>query len=308
MNSYTQKISHIGNEIIRSIIRVCLTKPAIMLRLDGGTCSQMNDYINIKEIQEKGYRVLADMSWYDEHADLDTTSISARPYNLDKLFELSSYDVASKFQIWLYKKYFSFNPSQHIKKLCDGQAVDLARGYLPESPCYLCGYWRFSEQEYGRLYNKYFCLKSAEDILDDQLNRDIWQDIMNHPKSIAVHIRRGDAKKYHAGSYQLLPIDYYINICKTPEIQDYKFYFFSEEPEWIRKMIIPQINVAYHVVANNPSYYGYKDLYLMSNCLYQVKSNGSFGYYAYLMNNKENKRLIVYDETRPDLWRYKEQI
>ena len=94
----------------------------------------------------------------------------------------------------------------------------------------------------------------------------------------------------------MIPPEYFINICKIAELQDYTFYFFSEEPEWIKEKVVPYINVKYQIVENNPSYYEYKDLYLLSSCKYQVRSQGSFGLFAYMLNQHNDKKLIIYNE------------
>lgn len=68
--------------------------------------------------------------------------------------------------------------------------------------------------------------------------------------------------------------------------------------------IIPFINARSRVV-NNASYYGYRDLYLLSQCRYTVKSQGSFGEYAYMLNKRQDKKLVAYNGEKPRLWEWR---
>lgn len=72
--------------LLKPLIKGLLRKPAIILNFDGGTCSQIEDIVCLQMLKERtGYRMLADVSWYQ--ACEDKSSITARPYNVDKLFE-----------------------------------------------------------------------------------------------------------------------------------------------------------------------------------------------------------------------------
>ena len=81
-----------------------------------------------------------------------------------------------------------------------------------------------------------------------------------------------------------------------PEFKNKEFFFFSEEPEWIEKNILPNIdsNIKTNII-RNPSNEGYKDLLLLSLCKHQIASQGSFGTYSYLLNKNENKILVLPD-------------
>ena len=132
---------------------------------------------------------------------------------------------------------------------------------------------------------------------------EIYNKIKANDKSIGVHVRRGDMSS-EGGFWKVVPAEYFINVCNIPELQEWTFFFFSEEPEWIRENILPYINVKYELANNNSSYYGYRDLYLLSNCKYQVCSQGSFGPYAYIINRYKEKRMITYDDRKQELWEW----
>lgn len=286
--------------LLKPLIKGLLRKPAIILNFDGGTCSQIEDIVCLQMLKERtGYRMLADVSWYQ--ACEDKSSITARPYNVDKLFEYEKLETASKFQIWIYKLLFSYFPKDNDEKRSENN-VDLSKFKLPEAPCYLRGYYSYDINIIEKNYERFLRIKRPEEILDND-NLKIYDKIQKDKKSIGVHVRRGDMA-VEGGYWKVVPADYFINVCKIPELQDFTFYFFSEEPEWVTENILPHIKVKYELPGNNPSYYGYKDLFLLSSCQYQVKSQGSFGTYAYVMNNYKNKKLIVYNEDKEFLWEW----
>ena len=286
--------------LLKPFIKKILLKPAIILKIDGGTCSQLEDIVCIKILEEKtGYRVLMDLSWYKDCEDKE--SVIARPYNVDKMFEYSDIKEATKTQIWLYKLLFSYFPGENDLRLSENN-VDLSRFNLPKPPCYLRGYYSYDISVIEKEYRKYIKIKRPEEILDSK-GMELYYKISNEDKSIGVHVRRGDMG-VEGGYWKVIPAEYFINICAIPQLQRFTFYFFSEEPEWIRENVLPYINVKYELPGNNSSYYGYRDLFLLSCCKYQVKSQGSFGLYAYVLNKYNDKRLIAYNEDKQGLWEW----
>ena len=63
----------------------CLSNPALILRIDGGTCSQLCNNLSIK-IAEETYpaRILVDLSWYSDKKFQKNDPL-ARPYNFTDL-------------------------------------------------------------------------------------------------------------------------------------------------------------------------------------------------------------------------------
>lgn len=286
----------------RPIIRRMLIHPAVVLCVDGGTCSQLEDYVIIKVLEDKGIPVIADCTWYDS-CDSSIDSVTARPFNIDKMFSLKPYKKATKFQVWLYKLLFIYHPTEEDKK-GTGISVNLDSFQIPSPPCYLSGYYYYMDAKMSDYIHKYSELKNPEDVLDSA-NLQQYYKIIGIENTIGVHVRRGDMAA-EGGYWKVIPAEYFINICNITELQDYTFYFFSEEPGWIKENIVPHIHVKYEVVENNPSYFGYKDLYLLSSCKYQVSSQGSFGLYAYMINSHKDKKLICYNEVQRELWEWRD--
>jgi hypothetical protein len=260
--------------------------------MDGGTCSQIEDYVSMKMLEDQGYPMRMDVTWYDRHNEGED-SVIARPYNIDKLFEMKEFKTVGKFQSWLYQVLFSFFSTE------DG--TNLLYLKMPEAPSYLQGYYKFPAYEIEKNMGKYCTLKSVEEILDEE-NLQIYREIADCEMSIGVHVRRGDMAS-EGGYWEVLPSQYFINLCEDLNEEGMTFFFFSEEPQWIRENIIPYVDVTWRIV-NNSAYDGYKDLYLLSRCRYQVRSQGSFGYYAYMMNDHIDRKMIVYDKSNPRLWKW----
>ena len=255
----------------------------------------------MKMLAEKtGYHLIMDVSWYDRYGEGED-SVIARPYNIDKLFYLEEYQTAGKVQAWLYKVLFAcFTPEDKIEKGLFG--LDLNTFTIPPAPCYLHGYFKYKLSEIEKNIGKYCSFKDKEEILDSQ-NLTVYQEIVSCANPVGVHVRRGDMS-VEGRYWKVLPEQYFINVCEDLNEQGTIFFFFSEEPQWVLEKIIPFINARSRVV-NNASYYGYRDLYLLSQCRYTVKSQGSFGEYAYMLNKRQDKKLVAYNGEKPRLWEWR---
>lgn len=284
----------------KPLIRKCIRKPVVIFKMDGGTCSQINNYVSMKMLEEKnGCNIIMDITWYDRYGE-GKDSVLARPYNIDKLFYLKEYRTAGKVQAWLYKLLFAYFPSKDMIK--EGFGVNLETFKLPPAPCYLHGYFKYKLSEIEKSIGKYCLLREKEEILDAS-NMAICQEIISCANPIGVHVRRGDMSV--GGRYwKVLPNQYFINVCEDLKKQDTVFFFFSEEPQWILDNVIPFTDIQYRVV-NNSAFFGYRDLYLLSLCQYIVKSQGSFGEYAYMINERKDKKLIAYNKESSRLWEWR---
>jgi hypothetical protein len=304
-NKIAKKIDSILRTLVwycKPVIRKCIRTPVIIFRMDGGTCSQIVDYVSMKMLEDQGYPMRMDVSWYDRYGE-GKDSVIARPYNIDKLFELKKFKTVGKFQSWLYQVLFSYFPPEEMR--IPGDGVNLTLLKMPEAPSFLQGYYRFPRPEIEKNLGKYCTLKSSEEILDEE-NLQIFREIAEVGISVGVHVRRGDMAS-EGGYWDVLPSRYFINLCEDLNGEGVTFFFFSEEPQWIRENIIPYVDIRWRIV-NNSAYDGYKDLYLLSRCRYQVCSQGSFGAYAYMMNENTDRKMIVYDKNNPRLWKWSSDL
>lgn len=277
----------------RPIFQKLNFRKIVVFKVDGGTSSQINDYLCMKFLEEAtGRKVYAEMSFYKYQIEDDMSPV-ARPYNMDLLFEFQPFPVAT----WFMERFY---PIIYTYKLSDVNLTNAILG-LPRHPVYFGGYYSLNDNIRMHYFKRYLKIKQPEQVLDDKGIYYYQKIIRCEKKSIGVHVRRGDMA-YAWGYWKVHPPEFFINISKINELQDFTFFFFSEEPLWIKENILPYISVNYVLVNANNSYYGYRDLYLLSRCQHQVKSQGSFGEYAYLMNSNEGKKLYYFDEKSEKLW------
>lgn len=122
-------------------------------------------------------------------------------------------------------------------------------------------------------------------------NEFIHQDIEKQ-NSVSIHIR---GKQYVSNSvYQKTFADindsyYYDSIKKIKEkIADPKFFVFTNDPEYAKKLVQKRDNDIFFVDTEGPDY---EHFYLMSKCKHNIITNSTFSWWAAVLN--ENKEKIV---------------
>lgn len=295
-------------EKLQPLTKKLCPNPSIVIFMDGGTSSQISNYVSYRYFCQTHTNVKLDLSYYDK-CNKDENSPVARPFNLDKLFDMPSISKTNKIESILYKLFYSYFPSVDEKK--NGISVDLSQYKMPDAPVYFREYYYYSSDKTEAGIKEFLSLKKVEDILDDEAGIALYKQITSENNTVVgVHVRRGDMAVVTSNSYwNLIPDDYFVNITQIPEFTGGLFVFFSEEPEYIEKNIIPKCleknkNFRYRISKSYSSYYGYKDLFLLSQCDVQVRSQGSFGLYAYYISDNENKKLIDYDKDEEKLWKW----
>jgi len=113
--------------------------------------------------------------------------------------------------------------------------------------------------------------------------------------SVAVHIRRTDFLDARIGkSFNgICNETYYKNAIDhiKGEVENPFFIIFTDDIDYVRQNI--KIDNSYIVDGNA----GYIDLYLMSLCKHFILANSTFGFWAAMLNNSENKLVCV-----PEYW------
>ena len=136
-------------------------------------------------------------------------------------------------------------------------------------------------------------LKDKFHPIDIDTCKDLLTDI-NAQKSCAVHVRRGDYAHGALGTHPTQAEFFILAVRKIKALDpNVKFFFFSEEPDWIREKILPALDkdIACRICDQNDSSKGYLDLYLISRCDHVICSLGSFGYAGRLFSYKEGYYL-----------------
>ena len=119
---------------------------------------------------------------------------------------------------------------------------------------------------------------------------------LSQEESVAVHFRKNI--DYIKNLPNTCPPNYYYNAIKYIKlhVDNPKFYFFSDNWEWVKENIK---GVDYTAVNWNPSAGpdSYCDMQLMSLCKHNIIANSTYSWWGAYLNNNENKIIIC-----PDLW------
>lgn len=195
-----------------------ISNKLVVLKMDGGVCSQMHFYLIGMLLQEKGYEVKFDLTWFRENAK-DCNGVFARNFDLLKMFPSLSFSEPNKREMMKAKShvitndYFSNKTSNFFSYL------------NVKSPCYLQGYFRDPEGLYTVVFNKYF--KASFDVLDET-NKKMLKDIES-TNAIAIHVRRGDLATYNSAYGNPCDVDYFqkaINYVQEKARETNKLFFF----------------------------------------------------------------------------------
>ena len=281
------------NSIIINFIKRTMQKPKSIVMMNGGICSQMQQYLIGHFLRERGDNVEFDLDFYTEYT---LEGALARNFDLLKLFPTLEFREAPKKEITMYKKLFRYLP-EHKKYSDDlGNFIE-----IPKTPVYVDGYY-----DLGLLYYRKFkdIFKLDFNIIKDEKNRFFYSKIKDDEYSVGIHVRRGDMA-YTGNYWKVLKPNYYVQAINYFDIDKMHFYFFSDEREWIYENIIPLLDnkINFRFVDCNTSENGYLDLMLLSLCRHQIASQGSFGKYAWLLNEKSEKTLIMPKSDNEDVLR-----
>lgn len=129
----------------------------------------------------------------------------------------------------------------------------------------------------------------------DDLNIALLQQIKSS-LSVSVHVRRGDYVKFastHA-IHGTCSTDYY-RVAIERIRQQYpaaRFFFFSDEPEWIRENLAPDESIG-TVISFNKGKNSWKDMCLMANCRHHIIANSSFSWWGAWLNRSPDKQVIA---------------
>ena len=232
--------------------------PFLIVRVDGGICSQVCFYSLGKYFSDKGYRVKYDLTWFDEFG-MDVDNKFQRNFDLLKAFKIEDFEIASEDEIEYYKNNFYLS----------SKIFQLAR-----PPVYVGRYYDYTKV---LIKNKEYLISRFSPDLDEY--NESWLKKIQAQNSCAIHVRRGDLSNCKFSYYgKTATAQYFINAINfiKNKVSDIKFFFFSDEVDWIEEEIVPNLSdVNYEIVNCNGSDKGYLDLYLISKCSSFITSLGS---------------------------------
>lgn len=277
-----------------------LIKPEIMIRMDGGVCSQMHFFLVGEMLRNKGNLVSYDLDWFQDYGK-DGTGKFSRDYVLDKLIPQFRINICkSRIKRKLYK--FSFNKFSDYFKSDSIEWLDV------KGPVYLSGYYHDPEEMYDSLFHSVFNIEEIEVPAED---KEIWHEILNkdlNGGACAIHVRRGDLAEY-CPAYGNPPTLRYFEkaISKVKDLYpDITFYIFSDEPDWVKETLSKILKEEkYQIMSKHGSDKGYCDMLLMAGCRALITSQGSLGKYAALLRRKDMQDGMVILSSNPgaELWK-----
>lgn len=233
-------------------------------------------------------KVIYDISWYNMYGK-DGTGKYNRNFELLNIFNDLSFKIATDNEILIAKQFLV--DASNYKNV---NIINLFRNIQNEI-FYLDN--GFGLKMMGLSFNEIFDLDKYILPKLDNDNKKIYEDIKNCKHSVACHVRRND---YLLVNHRLYNLDenYFIKAIEkiNKQIrQKLKIYFFSDDMDWVKEKLIPLVKNKYDYLAVdiNDNDKGYFDFYLISNCKYQIASEGRFCETAHIFNKYQNKILIT---------------
>lgn len=275
--------------------------------MDGGICSQMHFYLVGKMLEKNGNRVVYDLDWFQK-CGKDTDGRFARNFDLLKLFpDLRINSHTSPFIRRIYISLFYYWNNYF------NQESDPVEWTEFQSPLYLAGYFRDEDRMFGNFFDTCFRIDLS---IMDQANRKVLEEIESSgASSCAIHVRRGDLSVYNEAYGEPADESFFQRAIKTVTDNNksrFKFFIFSDEPEWCERHIVPLFEgQEYKLVDLNGSDNGYMDLLLMSRCHHIITSQGSMGKYAALLRepaNRDGKVVLLKGHSREWRNRFKNAV
>ena len=261
----------------------------IVLGCTGGFTDQLYLYRFGYSIEKLyGKKVLYDISWYNEYGKDDIGKYN-RNFEILNIFNDFSFKVATDNEIEIAKIFYVNG--------IDYKNIDITDIVQNRKIIYLnlynAWYPKIKKLDFNEIFDldKYILPKLDND------NKKIYEDIKNCKHSVACHVRRNDYLKVNYRRYSL-DENYFIKAIEkiNKQIrQKLKIYFFSDDMDWVKEKLIPLVKDKYDYLAVdiNDNDKGYFDFYLISNCKYQIASEGRFCETAHIFNKYQNKILIT---------------
>ena len=261
----------------------------IVVNFGGGFVDQLYLYRFGYSIEKLyGKRVLYDISFYNNYGKDDIGKYN-RNFELSNIFNDFYFKTATENEIEIARNFY-INGLEY-------ENIDITDIIQNSKIIYLNSYnaWRpkIKKLDFNEVFDldKYILPKLDND------NKSVYEDIKNCKHSVACHVRRNDYLVVDYRRYDLNEVYFIKAIEKISEQikEKLKIYFFSDDMDWVKNKLIPLIKDKYDYMAVdiNDNDRGYFDFYLISNCKYQIASEGRFCETAHIFNKYQNKILIT---------------
>lgn len=279
-----RSLSSVVQSLNRLLCTLGLIRPKVVIYIDGGICSQMQMYLCGEKYRKAGLDVVYDTLWYEENGK-DYDCKFERKLELQQLFPGMPFVTLTSRQCKRYRYLFSVKNADNV--LPDPEDI--------RQTSYLGGYYHlFPTEEYKEMFNGCFNARNRCEI-ETRI-----PEPPNNGTNCAVHVRRGDLANrddafYKANPwYHRIPDSYFYDVIKyiSEHYPEAHFYFFSDEPEWVKENLIPNVKAPCQLVQGNKAY---EDLILISECDVVVSSNGSFGKMAARLHGSSDLFLPAFE-------------
>lgn len=251
----------------------------------GGLGNQMFQYAFAKCLMSQGLNVTGDLSGY--------YAAEGRDFTLQNAFS----NVEIKKCSGILRKRYKEKKDLYICELKDilaGDEKPADLNILKLKQGYLEGYWQSSK--YAGLVEKELRSEFQFTCKGDKKLKQIAEEVAAGENTVSVHIRRGD---YLDGRAQqsfgnVCTEDYYLKAIRYIQrtIENPKFYFFSDDIEWVRKKYA-QHNGMYISAEMFDDYEDWYDMYLMSLCRHNIIANSTFSWWGAWLNQNLQKIVVA---------------
>ncbi|MDB4919624.1 MAG: hypothetical protein JWQ54_1607 [Mucilaginibacter sp.] len=159
---------------------------------------------------------------------------------------------------------------------------------------YFEGFWQ-SEQYFIGIENEVRNAFTFKVKLNVQSQK-IADELAQHPNAVSIHVRRADYVSSKATNelHGLCSVKYYrdaITMIKDETLDPY-FYFFSDDPDWVRENLLPGVESA-ALIQHNTGLDSWQDMVLMSKCKHHIIANSSFSWWGAWLNPYKEKMVIT---------------
>ena len=261
----------------------------IVVEFGGGFADQLRLYrfgYSIEKLYNR--KVLYDISFYNNYGKDDIGKYN-RNFELLNIFNDFSFKTATENEIEIAKNFY-INGLEY-------KNIDITDIIQNRKIIYLNSYNAWLPKIKKLDFNEVFDLDKYILIKLDNDNKSVYENIKNCKHSVACHVRRNDYLVVDYRRYDLNK-DYFIKAIEkiSEQIKEkLKIYFFSDDMDWVKNKLVPLIKNKYDYMAVdiNDNDRGYFDFYLISNCKYQIASEGRFCEKAHIFNKYKNKIIIT---------------
>jgi hypothetical protein len=130
----------------------------------------------------------------------------------------------------------------------------------------------------------------------DSQNSEWLERIHGDPRSVSIHLRRGDyvAATKAGATHGTCDAAYYAraiaHLCALTGVSP-RAYVFSDDPAWVRANL--RLDVEMAVVGHNGPTAHYEDLRLMSACRHHIIANSTFSWWGAWLDARQDRTVIA---------------